>query len=755
MENIDIMLRHRPQRSGITSRAYIMLVGLTIIILFNQMPIQAAQWRNFTNVNTANDLLPDGAAIWAATTGGLVLFTDDTVRTFTNADGLGGNHLLFVTINSTGILWTGGASGRLSSFDPIVGQWRFFDFIDRDGQPLRLTAAAADKDLLWVASSVGVHKFDTEHYGGEITETYRQFGALPADETVNDVLIVGDYIWVATPAGCAVARTDDINLQDYSHWRSFSRDNSTLTDDNVVALAAQDDAIFAATSAGLYVFLLDDPDSTWSRIPGATVAFYDLYQTTDEILGAAAEGVVRCTAEECVFLPDEGMAEARSRAVCRSGEGTIWATSYNGKGYSLYDGIGWVDSMVSGPAANEVHDIAVTPGGLLWAVHPGTATSMWDGLSWQLVDTFRGGPTINTLAVDHEGYLWLGGHGTGATRLNPADPENDYEHFDETNSPLRGTEPPPNDWYIVVHDIVVDDSGRVWLANAFDYDDRILTFYDHGCWGYFGTGDGFPSYEPYSLFPLTNEVLIGFTDDGLADMDLDTTVALCIGGTQFPQSLNLIFMDDSHGLPTRQVRCMIVDVSRKVWVGTSGGLAYFDPVWGRFRTFALGDVAAPTINALVADGGNNLWVGADEGLFSITPDGRVTRYGPDNSGLVDRKVTSLAIGDDCETLWVGTSAGISQFIDAAKCATPLEEILAYPNPFIIAQGDEILKFDAAFGTTIQIYSAAGELVADIGTAVEWDGRNQAGKLVASGVYLFVADDEAGNFARGKFAVIRR
>ncbi len=732
-----------------------MLAGLVVILLLNLSPAQSAEWRNFTNVNTANDLLPDGASIWAATTGGLVLFTEDTVRTFTNADGLGGNQLFFVTIDSTGRLWTGGTAGRLSSFDPALGYWTFFDFIDRNGQPLRLTAATADENLLWVGSNVGLHKFDTEHYGGEIIETYHRFGELPDDETVNDILIIGGYIWVATATGCAVARTDDVNLQDPGHWRSFSRGNSALENDDVAALAERDGAVFAATSAGLYVFTVDGPDSIWSRIPGSETVFYNLFQTPDEILGATANGIALCSREECVFLPDEGMAEARSRAVCLSGNGTIWAASSNGKGYSLYNGSSWVDSTVVGPASNEVHDIAVTPGGLFWAVHPGVSTSMWDGSVWRLVDTYRGGPAINTLAVDQEGYLWLGGHGTGATRLNPADPENDYEHFDETNSPLRGTEPPPNDWYIVVHDIVVDDSGRVWLANAYDYDDRTLVFYDHGCWGYFGTGDGFPSYEPFSLFPLTNELLIGFTDDGLADMDLDTTVSLCIGGNQFPQSLHIILMDDSNGLPTRQVRCLLVDISRKVWVGTSGGLAYFDNVWGRFRTFALGDIAAPTINALVADGGNNLWVGADEGLFCVAPDGGVTRYGPDNSGLVDRQVTSLVIGEDCETLWIGTSAGISQFIGAVKCATPLEEIIAYPNPFIISHGDEILKFDAAFGTTIQIYSVAGELVADIGNSTEWDGRNEAGKLVAGGIYIFITADEAGNFARGKFAVIRR
>jgi len=303
--------------------------SVTLVVLFFifslSLSVKAEEWRNFTNVNSANDLLPDGPVVWAATTGGLVLFTTDSAWTFTNADGLGGNVLSFVSLDSTGRLWTGGESGRLSSWDAESNRWTYFAFTDRDGRALRLTAAAADGDLLWVGSSVGVHKFNTEHFGGEITETYRRFGDLPADEEVHDVLITGDYIWVATSAGCAVARTDDINLQDYGHWRSFSSENSSLQNDDVVALAELHGTIFAATTGGLYTFSVDGPDSAWEEVPGSAVAFYDLYQSADEILGATANGIVTCSQNNCTFLPVEGMAEANSRAVFRSVDGILWA----------------------------------------------------------------------------------------------------------------------------------------------------------------------------------------------------------------------------------------------------------------------------------------------------------------------------------------------------------------------------------------------------------------------------------------------
>ena len=38
--------------------------------------------------------------------------------------------------------------------------------------------------------------------------------------------------------------------------------------------------------------------------------------------------------------------------------------------------------------------------------------------------------------------------------------------------------------------------------------------------------------------------------------------------------------------------------------------------------------------------------------------------------------------------------------------------------------------------------------------VTWDGKNEAGDLIANGTYLFVIETEAGERAIGKIAVLR-
>jgi len=59
---------------------------------------------------------------------------------------------------------------------------------------------------------------------------------------------------------------------------------------------------------------------------------------------------------------------------------------------------------------------------------------------------------------------------------------------------------------------------------------------------------------------------------------------------------------------------------------------------------------------------------------------------------------------------------------------------------------------------LQIYTLQGELVtsldAGIGRgSVSWNGLNDAGFLVGSGIYLYVAQAPSSSSVRGRFAVI--
>jgi hypothetical protein len=81
---------------------------------------------------------------------------------------------------------------------------------------------------------------------------------------------------------------------------------------------------------------------------------------------------------------------------------------------------------------------------------------------------------------------------------------------------------------------------------------------------------------------------------------------------------------------------------------------------------------------------------------------------------------------------------------------------AYPNPFRPA-AHRLLAFKTAAGFNnagleIKIYTAEGELVRKL-TGLTWDGRNEYGAEVASGVYVFRVRTDSDS-ATGKFALLR-
>jgi uncharacterized repeat protein (TIGR01451 family) len=81
----------------------------------------------------------------------------------------------------------------------------------------------------------------------------------------------------------------------------------------------------------------------------------------------------------------------------------------------------------------------------------------------------------------------------------------------------------------------------------------------------------------------------------------------------------------------------------------------------------------------------------------------------------------------------------------------------YPNPFIPARAVRgTVKFEGlSTGATVGLYTPRGLKVwakgLVTGSVVEWDGRNEAGRLVASGMYVWVVEG-GGKTSRGKLVV---
>jgi len=86
-------------------------------------------------------------------------------------------------------------------------------------------------------------------------------------------------------------------------------------------------------------------------------------------------------------------------------------------------------------------------------------------------------------------------------------------------------------------------------------------------------------------------------------------------------------------------------------------------------------------------------------------------------------------------------------------------LLVYPNPFRVPSDIPLTIDGLARDSQIKILSIDGSLVRSLttpgGRIGFWDGRNESGTVVASGIYLVIGYTDDGSAVTGKVAVLRK
>jgi ligand-binding sensor domain-containing protein len=230
------------------------------------------------------------------------------------------------------------------------------------------------------------------------------------------------------------------------------------------------------------------------------------------------------------------------------------------------------------------------------------------------------------------------------------------------------------------------------------------------------------------------------------------------------------YLTTSKGLTSNAIYSLAIDRRGDLWVGTSLGvniisnlntvLSSANPQLRITNSFS---VRQQTINALAVDPLNQKWLGTNQGLFLLSTDGTQLLASLDskNSPLLSDQIESLAIDEKTGRVYVGSASGLTSF--DTPSILPVESfngLTIYPNPLAITDGSKLVTIDGLIrNTDIKIISVSGKLVREFsspgGRTAFWDGRDDNGDLVSSGVYIIIAFDQDGNSVEtGKIAVLR-
>jgi ligand-binding sensor domain-containing protein len=740
------------------------------------------QWTVYSALNSAQSAAFDEDDIlWVATTGGVVGYDsrDDSFSVYHTRDDIYPEKQGLLSLNSTAIAFdpaTGdmyvGSNDGLVSIRRKSGGWGYSAEIsamaERPSRTIRGFGFRNGRVYMLTSFGIGVYN----PIDSSFIESYFRFGSIPQNTPVNAIAFWNDRIWVGTEKGLAHAPANATNLAAPSSWEIYPLTGAG----RIISLASLSDRLLVGSDSGAHTITTGGFEKR-SDLPNAPVR-----------LAANGEHVVASTEGTLFRYEGSGFQEIsgspdKITALAVSPNG-VPGVGFERRGMGMIDNGVLVAKEPNSPAANLFSDLALAGDGALWSASaerttPGGGVSRLKDEHWTVFN-MNNNPLFGTnnvwaVGTGRESSIWAGTYGKGVVVITPVDNGFQAEHFNETNSPARGILSSPS--FVIIGKSVTDANGRTWSVN---YDPTssngsvLLARLRPGEES--RDGSGFEGYQdPYNLARNYKDIVI----------DENGTKWLIAGEAEGPQR-GLIGMNDrgtptdetddnwvnlpaENGLLSNTQLAIVVDRLGEIWLGLPVGLQVLvnpssvvnndaNPVFRTIRP--LSDIL---VHAIAVDALNRKWVGTDQGVFLLSAEGDsvIERFTTDNSPLVNNQIRSILSVDATGDIYIGTTNGMNRVSTSAVEPPEGETSLTVsPHPFVIPSAEPLRIKGLPANATVKIFGAGLTLVREFqspgGAVAFWDGLDNSGETVPSGIYIVAASSNSGDEAiLGKVAVIRR
>jgi len=728
-------------------------IFLILLILLTTKIIQAGvnDWTTFTSQNDIRDLILIGDYIWCATNGGVFSYEISTgiYQQFNNTNGLTSINAQTIEIDHKGKIWVGFVDGWINWFDPDSKSWTAIqDYLDHTIYDIEAVG-----DSLLIALNLGISLYDIERK--EVKETYKHLGwQLDREIDIVDIMVVDREIWAATHSGIARSSFDLANLMAPESWANYKTNNG-LPSNEIHILLAHNDSIYAGTNSGIAVLRINKWDEISAGLDNLNIK--KLVSKNGSLYTISSEYVSRWNPSENRWRNVAPWFPTMSCLVVTE-NGDFWVgrkkSSY-GSGFAqfLLTDQKWEVYNPPGPPSNEFNGLAVDKEGILWCASAHDGIFKYDGNSWQQFTTADGliNNGIKGVTVDSRNRKWFASTGGG---LIMVDTDESITVF--YNEILSGSPGSPE--FVVVSDVKADRYNNIWALNSFAANNKVVAVYSPQLeWYFFAVQEGILSDVVTALdFDQSDRVWIG-TQNGVSVIDYNNTLA--DKTDDVIEGNNLTTAD---GLINSSIKDIAIDQDEIVWIATEGGLNNWQR--GVVGDFTLGPgPMSNTINTIEVDVRNNKWFGTSAGVSILQSDGYTwEHYSTDNSLLVNENVTSFSFNLETGQAYIGTTNGLSVFeTQYSRPREDLNQVKAGPNPFLVNQNQDFAISNLSDDVSIKFMTENGMVVRHIpkdeilGAYVTWDGKNDDGAYVATGIYIYVIFNEDTGLNRvGKVAVIR-
>lgn len=155
------------------------------------------------------------------------------------------------------------------------------------------------------------------------------------------------------------------------------------------------------------------------------------------------------------------------------------------------------------------------------------------------------------------------------------------------------------------------------------------------------------------------------------------------------------------------------------------------------------------VSCFAVDASNRKWISTTtNGVYLVSADGSeiLEHFTTDNSELPSNYVYEVACDKLTNDVYFATSSGLARYSSTAAPAAPdFSEVYAYPNPVRPEYSGWIIVKNLMDNSLVKIADAAGNVFfqgRSEGGMLAWDGCDQSGNRVRTGVYYVLASNSA-------------
>lgn len=728
-----------------------------IMIAFNLFAQQVGDWKNFTSMKTINAVSTYKSTVWAATNGGIFGFNtiDSSYTTLTKSEGLSSQTITSIATDNYGNVWAGADDGIINVYFPSDGSVKkLLDIYNSDKTKKQINDIVIKGDTVYVATDFGLSLINAKSY--TFIETVLKFGSFTTETKVFKITAANNIL-VAHQQGIAISKNGTTNFSSPESWNTYSLPTN-VTINSLNKILYFDNQIILATNKGLFT------------ISGSAIVNYDFTGSniTDMIV---KHDSLLVTSGNSVFLFNNGLSSLyftpsslllNDMVILQNGD---FAFSTN-SGLLIKDNSTYKTIYPHGPENNSFLSLAVNKNGDVWVGTGkdlnGIGLMFYNGTEWKNFNTQNSPLPLNDyykVSVDKYDNAYGFNWGRGYATLT----ETKIDTFTTFNTSLVGI--PKDHSFLVVSGAEKDEFGNLWVLNYWSAEKKPLSVLtSDNKWHNFGIPilslNSDALFEDFLIDQYnTKWFTITDKDKGLYYFNDNNTVTNT-------NDDKWGVLSTSDGLNDLSLSCIALDNKGALWVGSEIGINIIpNPNSPKAGITSVFPVRQQAINCIAVDALNQKWVGTNQGLFLLSTDGSslIYQYTKSNSPIPSNVIKSLAVDKERGIIYIGTDYGLSSlYTSAIEPVSSFSDIFVYPNPFYINDGkNSQLKIRGLVKeSSIKVLSLSGKLIAEFsspgGDIAFWNGKDDEGKFVASGIYLITAyDAEGDNVAVQKIAVFKK